>query len=395
MATEMATLLVQSTRHELALEKQLKAVNERLKEAKRRVRVVVPSKRHRALHLRATLPPQRDEVQSGPRRRYIKVEVAYTAQGIEEAEALAIDLNTDIADWRRGQNFDWGKWTQHKKRQRSDEVESFASCIEQLKKQFFEERRDDPMQQKVRRYWQTDRATPFRKLDQSLPYSVGHMRETIEGLPKNSSPRKRLSLACVQLMKLMREPFDVVEEIKALGRGYGKKSLNPRDIPSDAQILEDIQKIEPEWRWAFQIFYVFGCRPHELWEAEVLDNCLLRVADDTKTGLRVAMPRDKRLVEEWDLFGTGRERLPKTFGKKAKHPEQCVSMQFNRARTEAGIQYPAYNVRHAWAIDSIKRGTNIRLAARSLGHTVREHEETYLHWISEAEMLQQMMQAVA
>ena len=30
-----------------------------------------------------------------------------------------------------------------------------------------------------------------------------------------------------------------------------------------------------------------------------------------------------------------------------------------------------------------------------MGHTVREHEETYLHWISEQEMLEQMMQAVS
>ena len=66
-----------------------------------------------------------------------------------------------------------------------------------------------------------------------LPYSVGHMREVIETLPRNSSPRKRLSLACVQLMRLMREPIDLVEEIKELGRGYGKQSLNPRDIPSE------------------------------------------------------------------------------------------------------------------------------------------------------------------
>ena len=391
MATEMATLLVQSTRHELALEKQLEAVNERLKEAKRRVRVVVPSKRHRTLHLRATLPPQRDEVQSGPKRRYIKVEVAYTAQGIEEAEALAIDLNTDIADWRRGQSFDWGKWNQHKKRQRSDEVESFASCIERLKTQFFEERRDDPMQQKVRRYWQTDRASQFKKLDVALPYSVGHMREVIESLPKNSSPRKRLSLACVQLMRLMREPIDLVEEIKELGRGYGKQSLNPRDIPSDDQILEDIGKIGAEWRWALQVFYLYGLRPHELWEAEVLDNGLLRVSENTKTGSRVAMPRDRKLVKEWGLFGTGQERLPATFGKKAAHPEQCISMMFNRARLEAGIQYPAYALRHAWAISSIKKGTNIRLAARSLGHTVSEHESTYLTWITEKEMEDAML----
>ena len=154
------------------------------------------------------------------------------------------------------------------------------------------------MQQRVRRYWQTDRASQFKKLNVSLPYSVGHMREVIESLRKSSSPRKRLSLACVRLMRLKREPIDLVEEIKELGRGYGKQSLNPRDIPSDDQILKDIDKIAPEWRWALQVFYLYGCRPHEIWEAEVLDNCLLRVSENTKTGSRVAMPRDKKLVEE-------------------------------------------------------------------------------------------------
>ena len=251
------------------------------------------------------------------------------------------------------------------------------------------------MQQKVRRYWQTDYSSQFAKLNQALPYSVGHMRKTIESLPKNSSPRKRLSLACVRLMRLMREPIDLVEEIKELGRGYGKQSLNPRDIPSDDQILKDIDKIAPEWRWAFQVFFQYGARPHELWEAEVLDNSLLRVSENTKTGSRVAMPRDRKLVKEWDLFGAGQERLPATFGKKAAHPEQCVSMQFNRARLEAGIKYSAYAIRHAWAINSIKKGTNIRLAARSLGHTVSEHESTYLTWITEKEMEDAMLQEVA
>ena len=157
------------------------------------------------------------------------------------------------------------------------------------------------MQQKIRRYWQSDYSSQFAKLNQALPYSVGHMREVIESLRKNSSPRKRLSLACVRLMRLMREPIDLVEEIKELGRGYGKQSLNPRDIPSDDQILEDMHRISPEWKWAFQVFFQYGARPHELWEAEVLDNGLLRVSENTKTGSRVAMPRDRKLVKEWDL----------------------------------------------------------------------------------------------
>ena len=70
-------------------------------------------------------------------------------------------------------------------------------------------------------------------------------------------------------------------------------------------------------------------------------------------------------------------------------------MQFHRARPEAGIKYSAYAVRHQWAIHSIKKGTNIRLAARSLGHTVSEHESTYLTWITERETEDAMLQEVA
>ena len=385
------------TRHELALERQLETVNDRLKEAKRRVRVVVPSKRHRTLHLRATLPAKPEEAQGPAKRKYIKLEVAYTAQGVEEAELLAIDLNSDITDWRNGRAFDWPKWEKPEKRKRTDEIETFASCIERLKTQFFEERKDDPRQQKVRRYWQSDRSTHFKKLDQSLPYSVGHMREVIESLPKNSSPRKRMSLACGQLMKMMHEPIDVVEDIKKLGRGYGKKQLNPRDIPSDKQILKDLNKIAAEWKWAFRVLFLFGLRPHELWEAEVLDNNLLRVSENTKTGLRIAMPRanQKHLVKEWDLFGKGQDRLPKWFGQRAEHPDQCLSLQLNKARLEAGVGYAAYNLRHAWAIHSVKTGTSIRLAAQSLGHSVSEHESTYLHWITEQEMLESMLKEVS
>ena len=69
-------------------------------------------------------------------------------------------------------------------------------------------------------------------------------------------------------------------------------------------------------------------------------------------------------------------------------------MQFNRARLEAGIEYSAYAIRHAWAVSSIRRGTNIRLAASSLGHTVTEHEPTYLTWITEKEMEDAMLAEV-
>ena len=69
-------------------------------------------------------------------------------------------------------------------------------------------------------------------------------------------------------------------------------------------------------------------------------------------------------------------------------------MQFNRARLEAGIKYSAYAVHHQWANSSIKKETNIRMAARTLGHTVTEHESTYLTWITEREMEDAMLAEV-
>ena len=394
MATETATLLAQSTRHELTLETQLEEVNDRLKAAKRRVRLVVPSKRHRTLHLRATLPAQRDEVQGAPRRRYIKLPVAYTAQGIEKAEVLAIDLNADIVDWRNGKAFDWDNWIDPKKRRRTDEVESFNACIDKLKTQFFEERRDHPRPQTSRRYWQTDFSSYFKKLDLQAPYSIGHMRDTIMSLPLKSSSRKKMSKACKALAKLMSEPFEVIQELAELGRGYGKRQLKPRDIPSDQEILQGIEQIEEEWKWAFRVLYLYGARPHELYDCEVLENSLMRVDEDSKTGLRIAMPRAgmQHLVQEWDLFGN---QLPGWFGANAEVPQQNVSMELTKVRNEASVTWSNYSLRHAWAISQIKAGLNIRLASRSMGHTVREHEETYLHWISEQEMLEQMMQAVS
>ena len=119
----------------------------------------------------------------------------------------------------------------------------------------------------------------------------------------------------------------------------------------------------------------------------------MQISEDSKTGLRIAMPRPgkKHLVEEWNLYGVGQDKLPEWFGKRAEYPQHCISTALNKTRLKVGVEYPAYALRHAWAINSIKAKTNVRLAAASLGHTVRIHESTYLHWITKQEMINQML----
>ena len=51
-------------------------------------------------------------------------------------------------------------------------------------------------------------------------------------------------------------------------------------------------------------------------------------------------PGEKHLVAEWELQGNGPEKLPSWFGKKAEHPEQCLSQQLNKVINRARIHYP-------------------------------------------------------
>ena len=106
------------------------------------------------------------------------------------------------------------------------------------------------------------------------------------------------------------------------------------------------------------------------------------------------MPRagQKHLVEQWDLLGN---QLPGWFGRGAAVPFQNLSMELGKAKNKAGVAWKVYDLRHAWAISGIRAGTNIRTAAASMGHTVAEHESTYLHWINEAELLAAMLKEVS
>jgi len=55
-----------------------------------------------------------------------------------------------------------------------------------------------------------------------------------------------MAKACRALMKLTNELYEIVQELNNLGKGYGVKQLNPRDIPSDEEILSDLEQLSGE-----------------------------------------------------------------------------------------------------------------------------------------------------
>ena len=141
---------------------------------------------------------------------------------------------------------------------------------------------------KFRKYRQTDRASQHAKLDVALPDSVGHMHEVIESLPKNSSPRKWLPLACVELMRLMREHIELVEGIKELGRGYDKHSLTLATSPVTLRSLKTSTKS--------RLSGGGQCKPHTSMAGDRMDfrkpksstTVFCRQQDNLRQGLKVS-----------------------------------------------------------------------------------------------------------
>lgn len=45
-----------------------------------------------------------------------------------------------------------------------------------------------------------------------------------------------------------------------------------------------------------------------------------------------------------------------------------------------------YNLRHAWAVRSIRAGLNASLAAKCMGHALGVHHSTYHRWLEQSDV---------
>jgi hypothetical protein len=102
---------------------------------------------------------------------------------------------------------------------------------------------------------------------------------------------------------------EAVQRLKDVGKGYSpQKDAAPRDLPSDALILEVIDALPSDWQWVAGICATYGARPHEaLLMAEVQGNGLV-VIRGGKTGARQGLPLPKEWFARWELQT---KRLPR------------------------------------------------------------------------------------
>jgi integrase len=157
---------------------------------------------------------------------------------------------------------------------------------------------------------------------------------------------------------------------------YTKDALT--EVPEDHEIIDWIQRADPELAWAFGMLATYGLRPHELDDCEFIDlKHRLKVPDETKTGFRTVVPFPADWVELFELRSERRRFKTST-------KPHATSQWLSAKRLKLGFPYKPYSLRHAYAGRLWKYGgshLDVFTAARLMGHSVAIHEKTYREWI--------------
>ena len=162
-----------------------------------------------------------------------------------------------------------------------------------------------------------------------------------------------------------------------------------RDLPSEPDLIELMNELPTghKWSWPTWALITYGCRPAEVFSlkpkadgtAEVLTIKRKGMLPKRRTALALPLdertePEDKRICligrpEEYDSLEA--KRLTGSWGK------------WLVARSD-GIQL--YDLRHCWAIRSIRRNLNASLAAKTMGHSLDVHHRTYHRWLEQQDV---------
>lgn len=253
------------------------------------------------------------------------------------------------------------------------EQKAIALWIEEFERDYFTRRARTPKSETT---WKIDYFRVFNKLPISRLLTADALMALVTSATPDTRTRKRYCIALGALAKFAGLTLD----LKPYAGSYSPKAASPRELPDDSTIVRWRNQIPADdWRWAYGILATYGLRPHELFH---LDDQRLGTGDamvkvlDGKTGARTVFPLYPEWVEQFNLLEV---KLPQCTGKANADLGNRVTRAFNRLQ----IPFPAYALRHCWAIRSMEFGWEVAMAAQQMGHSVQVHTSTYHAWINE------------
>ena len=328
------------------------------------------------LYLRATLPPKPSSKKDTPYQQRVALGVRFNPAGIKRAEAEAHKLAHEVA---MGQ-FDWENWQRSPKSQRAGSAQTVADWVKAFEKDYFARRERNPKSETT---WDKDYRLPLLRLPQHRRLTPDLLIETITGTETWKPDSRSRQRACDTFGRFAR--FAGIQvDLKPYRGNYSPKAVDPRNLPSDDQIIEVINSLKDErWQFLVMLMATYGLRDHEVFH---LDLSTLKEPPgvctvlDGKTGWRQVWPYAPEWWEKFELHR--RDTLPNLTARRNSDYGVRISQYFKRRN----LPFAPYDLRHAWAGRSAIYGLDPAIAAKMMGHDLGVHTRVYHQFISKASL---------
>ncbi len=372
-------------------------------------------RRGQRLGLRGPLPCRQGSGRHSVQR--ISLGLAADAAGLEQA----------CSSLRRVQQqlqlncFDWSQWavvaggtttgaSRGRSTGRSASPTALQASLEGALQRFEHHFHADPRRRRnpagSRTTWSAAYLPYLRRLrrlagQQGLALGPALLVQVLESYPLASRGRQQCGTALAALARA--EGFPLPADWGERAGGYGLHAAQFRQLPSDRQILEWIERIpNPGWRLAYGLMATYGLRNHEVFFTDLSalapgGDRVIRVLPTSKTGEHQVWPFQPEWVERFELSRLGEVRalLPPVCTDLRRTTLQQVGRRVAEQFRRYDLPLTPYDLRHAWAVRTIHIGLPDTVAARMMGHSVAIHTRTYHHWITRRDQQQAVDAALA
>jgi len=360
-------------------------------------------RRGQRLALRGPLPCR----QGGSRLVVQRISLGYPADaaGLDQASTAL----RRVVQQLQQQSFCWSQWGGSSKPPSTVGVPApseAAAAIERFERGFFNDPRRRRNPAGARTTWTSAYLPYLRRLrrwaaEQPQPLATPLLEAVLESYPLASRSRQQCGTALAALARA--ETIALPDDWADRAGGYGLHAAQFRQLPSDTQILEWIERIpNPGWRLAYGLMATYGLRNHEVFFTDLSalgrgGDRVIRVLPTSKTGEHQVWPFQPEWVERFELprLGEARTLLPPVSTDLRHTTLQQVGRRVAEQFRRYNLPLTPYDLRHAWAVRTIHIGLPDTVAARMMGHSVAIHTRTYHHWITRRDQQQAVDAALA